>query len=335
MNNTERDILPVLNGLTTAKIAVVGDVMLDHYLFGNAKRMSAEAPIPVIDLDKEEFRLGGAGNVARNLVALGASVDLCSVLGNDQSGHLFAEKCQSEGISPRNLIFQTGKVTTHKMRLIAMGQQLSRVDRENTKDIKEVFRERMIAGLCESIGKANGVIIQDYNKGVLSPETIAKIMELARSRGIPVFVDPKFNNLDSYHGVRLFKPNRNELSAAYGRQIDDEVSIRQACRALRERLECNTVVATLSEDGMAYLDAEDNYAHLPAIKREVRDTSGAGDTVISVLAASLASGAKLVDAALVANHAASIVCGRMGTATVSPGEILESFRLSRSPTRAS
>lgn len=301
------------------RILVAGDVMLDRYWFGDVQRISPEAPVPVAKIERVEERPGGAANVARNCAALGARVSLLSVVGDDDAGRTLRAQMQAAGIDV-SLHEDTQLSTTIKLRVIARQQQLLRIDFENL-PTHEVLRAKLDE-FARRVSDADVVVLSDYGKGALS--NIREMMEIARAAGRPVLVDPKGDDYSRYAGATLLKPNRNELREVVGRWVDDEDLARRAS-ALREELGLGALLLTRSDAGMSLYDAQ-GVVNEPALAREVYDVSGAGDTVIATLAVMLGAGASMVDAMRLANRAAGIVVGKLGTAVCSLEELAADVR---------
>ncbi|MFH1814721.1 MAG: D-glycero-beta-D-manno-heptose-7-phosphate kinase [Pseudomonadota bacterium] len=302
-----------------ARILVVGDVMLDRYWFGDVQRISPEAPVPVVKIDRVEERPGGAANVARNCAALGAHVSLLSVVGADDAGSTLRAQMQAAGIDA-SLHEDAALSTTIKLRVIGRQQQLLRIDFENM-PTHEVLRAKLDE-FARRVSDADLVILSDYGKGALS--NIRDMMEIARAVGKPVLVDPKGDDYSRYAGATLLKPNRNELREVVGRWTDDEDLARRA-HALRDELNLGALLLTRSDAGMSLYDAR-GVIHEPALAREVYDVSGAGDTVIAAMAVMLAAGSSMTDAMRLANRAAGIVVAKLGTAVCSLDELAADLR---------
>jgi rfaE bifunctional protein kinase chain/domain len=301
------------------RILVAGDVMLDRYWFGDVQRISPEAPVPVAKIERVEERPGGAANVARNCAALGAQVSLLSVVGDDDAGRTLRAQMQAAGIDA-SLHEDAQLSTTIKLRVIARQQQLLRIDFENL-PAHEVLRAKLDE-FARRVSDADVVVLSDYGKGALS--NIREMMEIARAAGRPVLVDPKGDDYSRYAGATLLKPNRNELREVVGRWVDDEDLARRA-RALREELGLGALLLTRSDAGMSLYD-EQGVVNEPALAREVYDVSGAGDTVIATMAVMLGAGASMLDAMRLANRAAGIVVGKLGTAVCSLEELAADVR---------
>ena len=307
------------------RIVVIGDAMLDVYLRGDVDRISPEAPVPVVRVRDKRHALGGAANVAQNVAALGAQVELVATVGKDQSAQQLRDMMMAIGGDTRGLV-AVDRPTTTKTRVLARAQQLVRVDEEVDEDCTPADIALLNAAITKALGDADALILEDYNKGVLVPAVIAHALEIAAKKKIPVVVDPKYRNFFSYTGATVFKPNRRELEAALGAAIDVEHP--ETLPALVERLGVESILLTLSEHGMALIEKGATGVHrIPTTAREVYDVVGAGDTVTAYLAAMLASGATALEAAVIANYAAGVEVGKLGAATVSPGEVLEAFDL--------
>ncbi len=314
MPNPQRfcELAPRIAG---ARILVVGDVMLDRYWFGDVDRISPEAPVPVVKIASQEARPGGAANVARNAAALGAQVTLLSVVGTDEAGQLLERLIAEERVKP--VLQRDPKLpTTVKLRVVGRRQQLLRIDFE-TPPSREVLAEKL-AEFEALLPHCDLVVLSDYGKGGLAH--IARMIEMARSRKVPVLVDPKGEDYDRYRGATLITPNRSEFKQVAG-SWKNEAELAAKAEALRRQLALEAVLITRSEEGMS-LYREGEVLHLPTDAREVYDVSGAGDTVIATLSVMLAAGADLAPAARAANLAAGVVVGKLGTAVVQAEELL-------------
>ncbi len=321
-----RDRVAALLALTPKhRIVVIGDAMLDVYLRGDVDRISPEAPVPVVRVRDKRHALGGAANVAQNVAALGAQVELVATVGKDQSAQQLRDMMMAIGGDTRGLV-AVNRPTTTKTRVLARAQQLVRVDEEVDDDCTPAETELLKLAITKALDDADALILEDYNKGVLVPAVIAHALEIAAKKKIPVVVDPKYRNFFAYTGATVFKPNRRELEAALGAAIDVEHP--ETLPALVEQLGVESILLTLSEHGMALIEKGATGVHrIPTTAREVYDVVGAGDTVTAYLAAMLASGATALEAAVIANYAAGVEVGKLGAATVSVGEVLEAFDL--------
>jgi rfaE bifunctional protein kinase chain/domain len=297
-------------------IIVVGDIMLDRYLWGNVARISPEAPVPIVEIKSESFRFGGAANVMQNVKALGANVVPVGVVGKDSSGKILKELLIEEGLQSTGIIEVSGRPTTVKTRVIAHNQHVVRTDREIRDGISNKVQNQLMRFLEEEIVNADGIILEDYNKGLLVPQFIRDVIQLAHKHNKKVLVDPKFDHFFEYHGVNLFKPNRKEVSERLGVRLDSDETLEKTGEKLLRRLECEALLITLGEEGMALFERDGPWSKVPTRAVKVHDVSGAGDTVIATMAVSLTSGSTLQEAATVANHAAGIVCGEVGIVPV-------------------
>lgn len=309
---------------STQRILVLGDVMIDRYLNGRVERISPEAPVPVMRLGEEENRLGGAANVAFNLKALGVTPLLAGLVGDDANGVLFRKLMVEHGLPTDLLISDTDRCTTVKTRLVAGGQQLMRVDREDTHDVQGAAAGAMLGAVKAMLatGSVDLLLFQDYNKGALSPEVIESVIALARKHKVPTAVDPKDRNFMAFTGCSLFKPNLREIQ----QQVDFVVrpvlsDLDRAANVLFDRLQCSAVMITLSEHGI-YVSDQKKSAIYPTDARKVRDVSGAGDTVISVAACGLAAGMSLEEIAKLSNKAGAQVIAKSGVVAVDLAELL-------------
>ncbi len=312
-----------LTRLPQVRTLVVGDLMLDEYVWGKTERISPEAPVQVVEVQREDLRLGGAGNVINNLVALGCQVAVASVVGDDHDGRLLKEMLAEKRIDGDGIFPAPGRTTSRKTRILASNQQMLRIDRESRHPLDAGQGGALVDFVRRRIGEFQVILISDYLKGVLSEDVLRGVIEAARDRGVPVLVDPKGNDYRKYRGATLLTPNRKEAQSASGVTIGDEPSLAEAGRRLLETLDLDALVLTRSEEGMSLFFRDAEAIHLPTEAREVFDVTGAGDTVLSVLGAGLACGFSLEDAAQLSNIAAGIVVGKVGTSTVSPEEILE------------
>ncbi len=296
------------------RIAVIGDVMLDRYYWGGVSRISPEAPVPVVDVRDESIRLGGAANVANNIVTLKGVPIILGVVGHDNAGReisaLYRQIDQSH-----NLIVDADRPTTMKTRVIADSQHVVRFDHESREDISHTTQNEVFAALQEVITTLDGVILEDYNKGVLVQPLIGNIIALANKHDIPVMVDPKFKNFSEYKNVTVFKPNKKEFEDALGVNLDGDGQLEKSAAALRERIGCKHLLVTLGAKGMFLYD-DDGVARVATYARKVADVSGAGDTVIATLTVAFVSGATIREAAVLANYAAGLACEESGIVPV-------------------
>ncbi|MEX0906937.1 MAG: D-glycero-beta-D-manno-heptose-7-phosphate kinase [Gemmatimonadota bacterium] len=310
----------ILKRAATVRVLVVGDVMLDVYLRGSASRISPEAPVPVVRVDSEARALGGAANVAANVVALGAACDLIGCVGVDRHGGELAAELQRLGIRPHGLLPNEARPTTVKTRIMARQQQVARYDQETDDDLSDAACAEVIGRIRALLPDADAVVLEDYNKGLLTRSVIEAAIEAARQAGVPVVVDPKSRHFFDYRGATLFKPNQPELAAALRSPVRAEDAA--WLQEVLEKIGSEHLLVTLGEDGMALLTADGDHVRVPTVARSVYDVSGAGDTVTAVLAVALAGGATVIEAAIMANYAAGIEVAKAGVATVSPAELI-------------
>jgi len=319
------DLLPHIDRLKSARVLCIGDVMLDHYVYGQVERVSPEAPIPVLWIEREMKTLGGAGNVLRNLQALGAASSFISVVGNDEAGREVGRLVEAQDGTEAHVLVQPQRTTTVKTRYVAANQQLLRADRESSTPLDPYIREDLLRLARELVTDHSVVIISDYAKGVLTEGVALEIIRAAREAGAQVIVDPKGGDHIRYRGADLLKPNRRELAHATGMPVATDDEIVGASRALIERCGFNAVLASLGAEGMVLVGA-DGTVHLQRAEvREVYDVSGAGDTVVATVGTALAAGMTLTDAARLANAAAGVAVGKIGTAVVYASELIASL----------
>ena len=307
------------------RVVVVGDVILDRYLWGRATRVSPEAPVLVVDIDREELRLGGAANVAHNVRALGGWPVLVGVLGEDAAARDLERILAARGVEPGSgLVRDATRRTTLKTRIIAHHQQVLRADEETREALSEVVREEIWKRVSAALDGADAVLISDYGKGVVSADLLAQLLPELERRGIPSAVDPREEHFFRYRGVSVITPNTAEASEAAGKRFRNEADLVEAGFALRERLEAEAVLITRGEQGMSLFTAE-GHTHFPTRARKVYDVTGAGDTVVATIATALASKATLPEACVLANHAAGLVVAQLGTAAASDAELIASL----------
>ncbi len=322
---SEPRIYQLLQNFIGRRIAVIGDVMLDRYFRGTVSRISPEAPVPVVDIEEESEHPGGAANVAYNLVKLGANPLLLGVVGDDLSGvHLRRLLCDV-GIGDDGIFSDPERPTSVKTRVIAASQHIVRVDREKKGPVSPGVLDQIVGRVEESINELDALIFQDYNKGVITREVIARVVELARRHDVPVYVDPKFENFFSYTGVTVFKPNRKEAEDALGRSLRSEEERHAGLQELLHRIGSEYVVLTLGGEGMMIARRDEAPVLVPTRAIQVADVSGAGDTVISTLTTAFAAGASMHEAVVIANTAAGIVCEQVGTVPVQHAELLDAL----------
>ncbi|RAU23354.1 bifunctional heptose 7-phosphate kinase/heptose 1-phosphate adenyltransferase [Paramagnetospirillum kuznetsovii] len=308
--------------LRNTSVLCVGDAMLDRFVYGSVDRVSPEAPIPVLFIERESAMLGGAGNVVRNLVALGAAPAFVSVVGDDVAGREITRLVGEHGEIDPCIVVETGRQTTIKTRFFASHQQLLRADRESRTALTDSIRDQLLARADRLLDKAGVMVLSDYGKGVLAPPVTAELIARARAKGKKIVVDPKGSDYAIYAGATIVTPNRKELFEATAMPVDSDDGVVAAARKLIDTCGLEAVLVTRSQDGMTLVTADGQAHHLPAEAREVFDVSGAGDTVVATLAAAIASGASLLDGARIANVAAGIVVGKVGTAVAYAEEVI-------------
>lgn len=302
---------------------VVGDVMLDHYVWGDVSRISPEAPVPVVSVTRESLLLGAAANVVNNINALGGKVTMCGVIGRDDAGKQLVRMLENRGIETDGLIVEQGRPTTIKTRVIAHSQQVVRFDRETRNGISDSTHERIFDFVRQQMKKGlDAIVLSDYCKGVVTRELVKDIVKLAGKNDVIVSVDPKVNHFGMYSGVTILTPNTKEASTGSKIEIDDDRSLMKAGAVLLKQLKCEAVLITRGENGMSLFERGGRITHIPTVAQKVFDVTGAGDTVISTLTLAMAAGAALIDAARISNYAAGIVVGTVGTATVRPDELM-------------
>ncbi|MDH4097976.1 MAG: D-glycero-beta-D-manno-heptose-7-phosphate kinase [Nitrospira sp.] len=308
-----------------ASVLVVGDLILDHYVMGRVSRISPEAPVPVVHVESESLRLGGAANVFNNILALGGKVDLCGVIGADESGRLLMKELGTKRSGRGGVVIDHDRPTTRKSRVIAHNQQIVRYDIEGRTELKASLQRRIVQYVESRLRELSCVVVSDYAKGVVSASLMSDITRLAALRKVPVIVDPKVEHFGYYKGVTVMTPNHLEATQASGLHGDDDQTINEAGAMIRQRLGCQSVLITRGEKGMSLYERDGVSWHLPTQARQVYDVTGAGDTVIGTLALALSTGASIKQGAILANHAAGIVVGMVGTATVSPKQLMEAL----------
>ncbi|HEY2956372.1 MAG TPA: D-glycero-beta-D-manno-heptose-7-phosphate kinase [Candidatus Eisenbacteria bacterium] len=307
------------------RIAVLGDLMLDRYVWGRVERISPEAPVPVVEIDRETIALGGAGNVAANLRALGAEPVLIAAVGDDAGGEELRSALAARGVDPRRIEIDRARPTTVKTRIIAHSQQVVRTDRESRADLAGAPLDRLLESLAVELPECAGLVVSDYGKGVIHEGPLDRALSLARGARIPVCVDPKESQIDRYRGVSILTPNQHEAGYVQGRRVVDEASLLEVGWGLQRRLDAEAVLVTRGAAGMSLFERGGRLTHLPTVAREVYDVTGAGDTVVSVVALGLAAGADFPHACYLSNHAAGLVIREVGTASCTREQLLASL----------
>jgi len=316
----------ILRRFSKVNILVVGDIMMDRFIWGKVSRISPEAPVPVVAVEKETFLLGGAANVVNNIHALGGNVTLCGVVGDDEMGQKIIKKLTETKIGLQGIFVEQGRQTSTKTRIIAHHQQLVRIDRETTDHPRAPTSRNLSEFLKKNIEGFDGIILSDYGKGLLTKELIRTTIRKARETKKLIMVDPKLKNFFYYKGATVVTPNAAEASAASSILINDLSSLKSAGRMLLKKLGCDVLVITRGEEGMAIFEPRQEPFLVPTVVKEVYDVTGAGDTVIGTMALALGAGARVIEAAKLANYAAGIAVGKIGTATVSQEELIKAIR---------
>ncbi len=305
------------------KVAVLGDFMLDRHLKGSVRRISPEAPVPVVEIEAETTGLGGAGNVVNNLASLGAQPVVFGVIGDDATGQVLLGHLETCGTITTGIIASPMRKTTEKIRIIAHDQHVVRADRETPVGLSAVEEKQIMGALEAEAQTLSAIILQDYNKGVLTERSIAAALEIAAKRRIPVYVDPKFDHFFDYRGSHLFKPNIRELETALGMRIGSDQELQRAGGLLFDRMQTEFVLVTRGEKGMTLFLSRDDMRHVPTRAKKVHDVSGAGDTVIATYVVAELGGGFPQEAAVMANEAAGVVCGEVGVVSIERDRLLE------------
>ena len=310
------------------RVVVFGDAMLDEFVWGDVTRISPEAPVPVVEIKRESVRLGGAANVVANLIALGARAKLVGVVGDDRAGESLRAELSAQGAEDvaAGLVTDRSRPTTIKTRIIAHNQLVVRADRERRTPVDAGMEERLITVLKRLLDETDALVVSDYDKGAVTPRILGEVLPAAREARVAVLIDPKMRNFDAYRPATLVTPNHHEALRVTNAEDDTDEGMARAARAIRARLGCDSVLITRGEQGMMLVEGDGSPVYVGTAAREVYDVTGAGDTVIATLAAAVAAGATLVEAAMLANHAAGIVVGKLGTATATAEELIASIR---------
>ncbi len=315
----------ILHSFRSKRIAVIGDIMLDNYIFGHVSRISPEYPVPVVDVTHEDHRLGGAANVALNTLALGAKTILIGITGTDHNRDILLELFRSRGLPTEGLICDPSRPTTSKTRILSQNHHITRIDVESRVEINDAIEHEILNSFEAVVNSIDALILEDYNKGLLSPSLINNIIASAKVHNIPVLVDPKHQNFFAYKGCALFKPNLSEMAASLGILLyNNDQEVEEACLLLQQKIQADTIIVTRSDKGMTLYNG--SFTHIAATSLEVADVSGAGDTVIGLLALGLASGLDIVMNATVANLAAATVCQEVGAVPVKSEKLIKAFQ---------
>src|SRR5215207_9409246 len=314
----------ILRTLRDRNVVVLGDVMLDEFVWGDVTRISPEAPVPVVDVRRETVHLGGAANVLANLVVLGARGTVVGVIGNDGPGERLRTGLHELGTESESLIIDETRPSTTKTRIVAHSQLVVRADRESRTPVSAKIEEKIVSCLKDELKRADAFVVSDYDKGVVTPAILREILPVAYEQ-VPVLIDPKLRNFNSYRPATLVTPNHLEALRMSDTEDHSDDGSHHAAKVIREKLGCDAVLITRGDRGMMLLESDGDPVYVKTAAREVYDVTGAGDTVIAALAGALAAGATMLEAASFANHAAGIVVGKVGTATATAAELLDTF----------
>jgi D-beta-D-heptose 7-phosphate kinase/D-beta-D-heptose 1-phosphate adenosyltransferase len=325
-NITRQRAEEIIEAASHRKVVILGDVMLDEFVWGDVSRISPEAPVPVVDIRRESVHLGGAANVLANVVALGARACVVGVIGDDSAGdRLRASLKEASPLQMEDyLVVAKGRPSTTKTRIIAHNQLVVRADREQRTPVNGQVEQRILASLRQALEAADAFVVSDYDKGVVTPRVLQEILDVAYQR-VPVLIDPKIRNFAHYRPATLITPNHHEALRMTNMEEDSDDGLYKSAQAIRQKLGCDAVLITRGDRGIMLLQGDSDPVFVETAAREVFDVTGAGDTVIATLATSLAAGATMFEAANLANHAAGIVVGKVGTATASAAELLNTF----------
>jgi D-beta-D-heptose 7-phosphate kinase/D-beta-D-heptose 1-phosphate adenosyltransferase len=314
----------ILSALPDRKIVVLGDVMLDEFVWGDVTRISPEAPVPVVDVRRESIHLGGAANVLANLITLGARSVVVGVIGDDGPGRRLRDNLNSLGAGLDGLITDNTRPSTLKTRIIAHNQLVVRTDRERRNPVGHEVEEQIISRVKTELTSAHALVVSDYDKGTITARVLSEVLPFAYER-LPVLIDPKLRNFNSYKPATLVTPNHHEALRIANTEDDSNNGLHEAAKLIRNQLKCDAVLITCGDRGMILLGSDDQPNYVATAAREVYDVTGAGDTVIATLACGLAVGASMIESATLANQAAGIVVGKVGTATASANELRAAF----------
>ncbi len=323
MNQNKR-LLKLIKRFGSGRILVIGDIMLDEFVWGKVSRISPEAPVPVVEVTKENIMLGGAANVLKNIHALGGQALLLGVIGSDYNGERLMEILKEGGYSTDGIIVDESRHTSIKTRVVAQHQQVVRFDRESRDELSNKTYKNVLDLLLSKLPRHDAVIVSDYGKGLINRGIISSILKFKKDNDIIVSVDPKIRNFKFYKGVTVITPNQKETEEACSFEINSTKTLIKAGTYLLKRYDTDAILITRGEYGMSLFQKDGTVKHIPTVAKEVYDVTGAGDTVISALSLSLAVKANWIDACIISNHAAGIVVGKLGTATASAKELISS-----------
>ena len=315
------ELIKYIHRFPDTKVLVIGDIIMDEYIWGDVSRISPEAPVPVVEVQQETKMLGGAANVLNNIASLGGRPILCGVIGNDLTGEEIVERVKDLALVYDGIIVESDRCTSIKTRVVARNQQVVRFDRENSKGIRPESIDRLLDFVKKSLDKLDAIIVADYGKGVISARLMKGLRDIVLDSDIILAVDPKSDNFEYYQGVDVITPNHHEAGAFCQIHITDEETLIQAGRYMLSELNCRSVLITQGKNGMTLFEDNGAMCHIPTVSKKVFDVTGAGDTVISTFCLGLASGMDLKSAAIISNFAAGIVVGEVGTSTVKAQEL--------------
>jgi len=313
-----------IDRFSQAKVLVIGDIILDEYVWGDVSRISPEAPVPVVKVNRETKMMGGAANVIHNIATLGAKPTLCGVVGQDLTGKVIINELNKMGLISDGIVVEQGRPTSIKTRVVARNQQVVRFDRETQTDIRPESIETVLTFIGEKLDGLDAIVVADYGKGVISASLmkgLSKLIKSAAGESVKIAVDPKAGNFEYYHGVDVITPNHHEAGIFCHFEIEDEATLVRAGKQMLKDLDCRSVLITQGKDGMTLFENGGEIIHIPTVAKNVFDVTGAGDTVISTFSLALASGLDLESAAVLSNYAAGSVVGEVGTSTVSAEEL--------------
>lgn len=316
----------IIERFSQVKVLVIGDVMVDEFIWGKVSRISPEAPIPIVQVESESFMPGGAANVINNISGLSGMGFIAGVIGNDSMGKRLVRELHKRGVDAEGLIVDKNRPTILKRRIIAHSQQVVRMDREVVRDMEGAVARKLLTYIRKILPVMDAVVISDYGKGVITHPLLQEVIHLCQLQSKPITVDPKVNHFLNYKYVTAITPNQYEVEESLGVEIKDEAELEQIGAMVRRRLKCQALLITRGEKGMSLFEAHKRVAHIPTVAREIYDVSGAGDTVIGTLTLALACGASIKDAAYLSNFAAGVVVGEVGTATVSRVGLQDAIR---------
>jgi D-beta-D-heptose 7-phosphate kinase/D-beta-D-heptose 1-phosphate adenosyltransferase len=324
--SSHRRFSTLLRRFSQVRVLVIGDLMLDRYIWGQVERISPEAPVPIVRVSRENIRAGGAGNVVANIQALGGRAVACGIIGKDQAGQQLLQELRATAAGTAGVVATRMVQTTSKIRIIAHSQQLVRLDREHPEEIDRRRHLRLQTFVQQHVSEFDVIVVSDYAKGVINVELLTVLAELRDKHRFVYLIDPKRRHFAYYRGASLVKPNKEEAGLAAGVEIRDQVGLCQAGERLLDLWQAEAILVSRGEEGMSLFQRQKRAQHFPTTAREVFDVTGAGDTVLATCALALGAGATLEEATILANYGAGVVVGKVGTATVNPAELHAAFQ---------